>query len=178
MGQFKWNANSLTMAGLTLLGILAAASMVPYWFSWKRVSTAITETENRIAQSAQCTQDLLNVEKRARLIRNEVKDYDKLVPESQDLGPFLGQLTQEMQRVGMTDTAVRALPAVPRGKCDQLPIELRGTGNYANVMNFLVQLEAMERKSSVNRLVIDGGNSMNGQVTVDLSLAIFNTRNH
>lgn len=177
MNQSPWNANRLTMSGLAVLGLLAAASVVPYWMSWSKLSTAIRSTEEKIALSTQHSQDLLNVQKQARLIRAEVKDYDKLVPGNQDLGPFLGQLTERMQRAGMTDTAVRALAPVPRGKCDQLPIELRGAGTYADVTNFLVQLEGLERKSSVNHLIIDGGSTMNGRVTVEISLAIFNTRN-
>jgi len=171
-----WNANRITMAGLTLLGLLAAASLAPYWFSWRKLTTAIRETQEKIELTEQKTQELLRVERRSRLIRNEVKDYDKLVPDSQDLGPFLGQLTQEMQRAGMTDTAVRALAPIPRGKCDQLPIELHGAGSYPDFKNFLTRLEELERKSNVNHVMIDGDPAMDGRVTVEVSLAIFNTR--
>ncbi len=176
MDSPKWNINRLTMSGLMLVGLLALGSTVPYYFSWSKLNRNIQATQTDIEQAQQSTQELLNIERRAKLIHNEVKDYDKLVPNNQELGPFLGQLTQEMQRAGMADTSVRALAPIPRGKCDQLPIELRGAGSYQEFQSFLARLEGLDRKSSVNHLVVDGTSTLNGQVNVELSLAIYNTR--
>jgi Tfp pilus assembly protein PilO len=104
------------------------------------------------------------------------RTYDRLVPEKQNLGPFLGQLSTELDAAGMQNTAVRALTKTLLGKCEQWPIEVRGTGNFQQVRRFLRSLESLPRLSSVTRLNLETDPAMNGLVTTELTLSIYNTR--
>ena len=106
----------------------------------------------------------------------EVNNYDRLVPGNQDLGPFLAQLSRELDVAGMADITVRALPPTVLGKCQQLPIQIKGKGTYAQFHRFLTRVESFERMSSVSKLAIEADTTMNGKVLVDLTLSIYNTK--
>jgi Tfp pilus assembly protein PilO len=105
-----------------------------------------------------------------------VRNHDRLLPANQDLGPFMEQLSHELDNAGMKETTVRALPPIALGKSQQLPIEIEGTCTFEQFHDFLVRLEGLPRLSSVSKLSVEADTPMTGKVTVLLQLSIYNTK--
>lgn len=160
------------VVGFLLLGYL------PYYRQRQALRQEIVGRQDEMAAVAQQSVQLKEATRRAQLINAslQIRDYDRLVPVNKDLGTFLRQLSEELDAAGMQDTAVRALPPTALGKCQQLPIEIKGVGTFEQFHGFLVRLEHLPRMSSVSRLHIEADNAVSGKVSVELTLAIYNTK--
>ena len=120
--------------------------------------------------------ELQNLKNQVALIELVTRDFDRLVPPSQDLGPFLTQLYEQLGAAGMRDISVRNLAPIPLGRSQKLPIEVRGKGTYAQFHGFLTRLENLPRLSSVGKLSVDADTDMAGTVEVQLTLFIYNAK--
>ena len=107
----------------------------------------------------------------------QVGNHDRLLPANQDLGPFMEDLSKELDSAGMKDSStVKALASIPLGKSQQLPIEVTGRCTFSQFHDFLVRLEHLPRMSSVSHLSVEADAQMTGTVTVQLTLSIYNTK--
>ena len=180
MSAKRYSPNTrITIAGFSaiILGFLLMGYL-PYYRQCQRLEAQIAAHQGTQAEAARQSTQLKEVTRRAQLIRLAVRDYSRLVPANKDLGNFLEQLSQQLTAAGMQDTAVRALAPTALGKCEQLPIEIRGTGTYTQFREFLTHLEALPRMSSVSRLHIDSDSAGSGKLTVELTLSIYNTKSN
>lgn len=148
----------------------------PYHAEAASLGRQIAARKERIETNVQESQQLRDLTRQRRFQSLSVKNYDRLVPATQDLGNFLEQLSQELDNTGMRDTQTRALAATKLGKCQQLPIEMHGVGTFAQFHHFLERLESLPRMSSVSKLNIESDAAMTGTLTVDLTLSIYSTK--
>jgi Tfp pilus assembly protein PilO len=137
---------------------------------------AIAFTEAQIATRQQTASALASLEQKIKLIKLEVNDYDRLVSPSQDLGEFLKQLNEARDEVGLRELTISTLSLITRNKSQELPIAIRGTGTFAQFHEFLQRLETLRRMSSVKHLAIEADPSLNGKVSIELTLSIYSTR--
>jgi len=167
----------VTVSGFAILLVaFAAFSLVPYLKTVSDLKSQIASINADLQKNAQQRAQLEELKPKVQLISMQVSNYDRLVPRNQDLGSFLEQLSQELDNAGLNNTTKRALPPTILGKCQQLPIEIKGTGSYAQFHRFLKRLESLDRMSSVSRLTLESDVPMNGNVTIDLTLSIYNTK--
>lgn len=160
-------------------GILAGFLTLGYYPAWsesRQLQRDIADHQATLAEHARMADQFQDLTRRGSAIRFEVRNYDRLVPPHKDLGVFLGQLTHELEHTGMKDTAVRVLAPSALRRCEQLPIEVHGTGTFSEFHAFLTALEALPRMSSVSRLTIEADSLMNGHVNTELTLSIYNTK--
>ena len=120
--------------------------------------------------------ELQNLKGQIALLELETRDFDRLVPPNQDLGPFLTQLYEQLGAAGLCDISVRNLAPIPLGRSQKLPIEVRGRGTYAQFHQFLTRLENLPRLSSVGKLSVDAETDLAGTVEVQLTLYIYNAK--
>ncbi len=161
---------------VALIGAFVAFGLLPHFREVSRLEARIKDCDQQLSTAAAQSRELREHIKRKDFMCLEVRNYDRLVPGNQDLGPFLAQLSQELDNAGMKDITVRALAPTMLGKCQQLPIEIRGTGSFAQFHQFLVKLENLPRMSSVSKMMIESDAPMTGKVSVELTLSIYNTK--
>jgi Tfp pilus assembly protein PilO len=166
---------SLIGFGALIFGF-AAFSLLPFWRKVSGLNTEIATLQQRIAETDNQVRSLKNLQSQSQLIQREVRNYDRLVPANQDLGGFLEQLSRELDNAGMKDSKLQVLPSTTLGKCQQLPIEVRGTGTFAQFHQFLLRIEDLPRMSSVSKMTVEADAAMTGKVTVDVTLSIYNTK--
>ena len=158
-----------------VLGFLVAG-VVPFVTGMSSAKADIRSFQADIDQRRARAQELQDVKKRVALTELETRDFDRLVPPNQDLGLFLSQLYEQLGAAGMKDITARNLAPTPLVRCQQLPVEVRGKGTYAQFHDFLVRLEGLQRLSSVNRLSLTSDTDMNGNVEIQLTLCIYSAK--
>jgi Tfp pilus assembly protein PilO len=122
------------------------------------------------------TRELQDIKGQVALAELDTRDFARLVPPSQDLGPFLTQLYEQLGAAGMRDISVRNLAPTPLAHSQKLPIEVHGKGTYAQFHDFLVRLENLQRLSSVGKISVDADTDMSGNVEVQLTLFIYSAK--
>lgn len=160
--------------------VLAVAFMLlgimPYVRGMSAVQTQIGTAQRDIDSRLSARKTLDQVEKQLRLIRLQVRDFDRLLPDSQNVGDFMEKLSHERDDAGMKDSTVHSLPVITLNRCQQRPIEITGTCTYSQFDEFLKRLEKLDRKSSVSHLSVEADTAMTGKVNVSLQLSIYNTK--
>ena len=161
--------------GIIILAFIVLGYL-PYHAEAARLEREIAVRKERLDTNVQQSQQLRDLTRQRGFVSLAVKNYDRLVPATQDLGTFLEQLSQELDNTGMRDTTKRALAPTKLGKCQQLPIEMHGVGTFGQFHRFLERLESLPRMSSVSKLNIESDAAMTGTLTVDLTLSIYSTK--
>ena len=161
--------------GALALGFVLAG-VVPFVNGMVSARADIRNYQAEIDQRRAHARELQDVTKRVALIELETRDFDRLVPPNQDLGPFLTQLYEQLDASGMKDITARNLVPTPLGLSQRLPIEVRGKCTYAQFHDFLVRLEGLPRLSSVGRLNVKAETDMSGNVEVELTLFIYSAK--
>ncbi len=165
----------LTAGYATLIAAFAVFAVWPYARGMSEAHADISRLQQEIAARQDRTHQLDVIQRRLQMVELQTRNYDRLVPASQDVGSFLAELTQELAKAGMRDTSYSELQATPLGKSVRQPIEVHGRGTFAQLHEFLVRLENLQRMSSVGKLTIEADNDMSGNVTAQLTLFIYNT---
>ncbi len=158
-----------------VIGFLAAG-VVPFLTGMSSAKADIRTFQADIDQRLARAKELEDVRKQVALTELQTRDFDRLVPPNPDLGMFLSQLYQQLGAAGMKEITARNLAPTPLVRCQQLPIEVRGKGTYAQFHDFLVGLEGLQRLSSVNRLSLTADTDMNGNVEIQLTLCIYSAK--
>jgi Tfp pilus assembly protein PilO len=113
----------------------------------------------------------LEVEKlKARLER-----FDKKLPNQQELGPFIGDITQASQQAALRRLTVQPGVARRGDLFSELPISLNFEGDFLSVFSFLQQTEAMQRLTRVRSLTLKTKDTKLGTVDVQVSMNIYFT---
>lgn len=171
-GKGRWIGGGYT-AIVGTFGVLIGVALVHA----HGVEKAIGATQAEIAQREQTDVTLSGLEQKIKLIKLQVNDYDRLVSPNQDLGEFLKQLTQARDEVGLRDVTISTLAVTTRNKSQELPIEIKGTGTFAQFHEFLQRLETLPRMSSVKHLSVEAVDpTMSGKVSIELTLSIYSTK--
>ncbi len=160
---------------LLFLGFIGLA-VIPYVRTMAVTKGDVDRLDQEIADRIERGRQLDDLRHRVELVDLQTRNYDRLVPVNQDSGPFLTELTRELEAAGMHDTSYGLLPSTPLGKSQRTPVEIHGKGTFAQFHDFLVRLENLKRLSSVGKLSIDTDADMNGEVTVQITLFIYNTK--
>lgn len=147
----------------------------PCYRSYTVVKQDIADRKQQLADIQAQAVQLKESNNQISLLALQVKDYPRLVPENQDLGTFLEQLSRELSASGIKDASTRALPPAMLGKCQQLPIEIRGIGTAFSCYDFLARLERLPRMSSVSQLSMETDAALSGQVTMQLTVSIYSS---
>jgi Tfp pilus assembly protein PilO len=159
-----------------LVAAFIAVGLLPYLHGASVVNADIVASQRQIAARLEAKHQLNDVVKQVQFINMKVGNHDRLLPPVQDLGPFMEQLSHELDRAGMKEVTVRALPPITLGKSQQLPIEVSGSCTFSQFHEFLVHLEKLSRMSSVSHLSVESDTPMTGKVSVQLTLSIYNAK--
>ncbi len=154
-----------------------AIGLIPHLEKASAVEAGIASEQAEISSRVAAKRELDDITQKVQLINMQVGNHDRLLPANQDLGPFMEELSKELDSAGMKESStVRALPSVTLGKSQQLPIEVTGTCTFSQFHDFLVRLEHLPRMSSVSHLSVEADTPMTGKVAVQLTLSIYNTK--
>jgi Tfp pilus assembly protein PilO len=162
---------------LVLVAGFVAIGLIPHLRKASAVEAGIENEQREISSRLSAKRELDEITQKVQLINMQVGNHDRLLPVNQDLGPFMEDLSKELDSAGMKDSStVRALPSMTLGKSQQLPIEVTGTCTFSQFHDFLVRIEHLPRLSSVSHLSVEADTPMTGKVAVQLTLSIYNTK--
>lgn len=173
----EYNRRMFIVGGyIAIVAGFAAFGVLPYLRGAAVIQTKIQASEREINSRMEASRQLQDITKKVQFINLQVGNHDRLLPTAQDLGPFMEQLSHQLDNAGMKEITVRALPPITLGKSQQLPIEVSGTCTFAQFHEFLVHLEHLSRMSSVSHLSVEADTPMTGKVAVQLTLSIYNAK--
>lgn len=176
--QAEWCARAQWVLGLAALVIL-----VCFWALAYRPMSQKLDALNVQAQSKR--RDLSGNRSRVQVLpdvvlavndmQHHLEQFDKQVPRSPDIGPFITDITEIRHEAGLPNKW-NIEPGVPiqSDLYREWPIALKFEGNFQSVFNFIQQAEKMQRLTRIKSLKLHGSDDGKaGLVTVELSMDIY-----
>lgn len=111
----------------------------------------------------------LNVEK----LKVTLGRFDMKMPKQAELGQFFREVTQISQNTSLRGWDITHGSPSRSQLFGELPIKLKFTGEFLNVVSFLRQVEDMKRLTRVRDINIKSTNPKLGQVEVELTMNIY-----
>jgi Tfp pilus assembly protein PilO len=161
---------TVLIAGFLIAGVL------PYIRGTRAAEGDIQHLQQDIDTRLDRQRQLIEITKSVTEIKMETATLGRLLPQDQDLGSFLKELTNQFSEAGMKDISYHNLAPTPLGRSEKLPIEVKGRGTYVEFNNFLKRLEGLQRLCSVGRMVIDADADMKGDIEIQMTLYIYNSK--
>jgi Tfp pilus assembly protein PilO len=111
----------------------------------------------------------LSVEK----LKYQLGPFDMKMPKQADLGQFFREVTEISQSTRLRGWDITHGSPSRSNLFGELPIKLKFTGEFLNVVSFLRQVEDMKRLTRVRDINIKTMNAKLGHVEVELTMNIY-----
>jgi len=176
-GQILWcNRAQWAMAmGLVLCIILFyALGIRPATARLTAVVTREATQKSELQSSQMRAATLPQAEQEVEQLRRGVEEFDKKLPQDQDLPQLIGDVTQMSRRAQLTKLAWRPEPMMKRNDhFNEVPVEFTFQGDFRDVVSFLSQVENMKRVTRLRKLDVQSKDTLDGQVDVQLTMNIY-----
>ena len=163
-----------------LAGTLVVSVML-FYFVWYRPSTGhmqslrdkIQQNNQSLAASRTKAGALPTVAREVTDLRQKLAQFDRKIPQRQDLPQFLGSLEAMKQEAGIVRCSLK--PEAPRTNptYSEQTIRVDFEGTFSQVASFLARVEGMDRMTRVRRLTFKGLSPTDGTVEVQMDVSIY-----
>jgi Tfp pilus assembly protein PilO len=159
---------------LGLIGLVCLLAIRPATARLDGISGYVAKQRNELHSAQARLAALPALEKETEQLRRGVEFFDKRLPKHQDLPQLIGDVTQMSRRAALSKMAWR--PEATLRRTDQfteLPLEFTFQGDFLRVINFLSDVQDMQRLTRLRRLDVQAKDGMDGQVDVQLTMNIY-----
>ncbi len=138
-----------------------------------RVVSATDVQRREIASSRGQVILLPSLERDVVKLQARLATMERQLPRKPDMDQFMRDINRISESAALKKLTVQ--PGSPRrhDKINEMPIGLTFNGDFANVVQFLRQTEALQRLSRVRSLAIKSSSATAGGVNVDLVVSLF-----
>jgi len=116
---------------------------------------------------------------KAKLDRSMAKaiESNRRLPDNQDLfGAFLKDISNDAKLCGLEDPAFQPQRARQSGSCWEMPVQMRFSGTFSELFQFLRQARIMPRVTRVSTMNVLNDAGLVGKCKIDLVMNVFFTR--
>ncbi len=127
------------------------------------------ETNKTLTQSDQ----LPLLKERKEKLQNEVGDYDAKVPRELNLGTFQQQISDLMDKHGLTEQLIEPGEALDAEQVNCKPVNIQCKGRLEQVYNFFDSMQSLDRLVRIERVQLTNDSEYSGQVNMQATTVIF-----
>jgi Tfp pilus assembly protein PilO len=175
--QFLWcnRAQCVLTIGLVIFIALFYLAGIRPTSARLRAIAARESTQRSDLQLAELRAETLPAaELETERLQRGVEEFDSKLPHHQGLPQLIGDVTQMSHRAMLSKLAWRPEAVLKRNDhFTELPVEFTFQGDFLGVVNFLSQVESMQRVTRLRKLDVQSKDSMDGQVDVQLTMNIY-----
>jgi Tfp pilus assembly protein PilO len=126
-------------------------------------------TAKTLAQSSQ----LSTLKEQLFQIRKSVGNYQAKVPDNRDLGAFLQQITDLMNRHDLKDQLIQPGDELKTEGFNCITVNMRGTGSFKQIFAFFESLQALDRLVRIQHVELLNDSDFSGNVTINADTVIY-----
>jgi Tfp pilus assembly protein PilO len=98
--------------------------------------------------------------------RSSVGDYRTKVPANRNLGDFLQQITNLMNKHDLTEQLIQPGQQFKAEQFNCIPVNMRGTGSFKQIFEFFRSLQTLDRLVRIQRVELLNDSDFGGTVTI------------
>lgn len=163
----------IALGTITVAAVFAAGVVAPHMRNMKSVQQGISNTQADL--------DLLSSRvQRARKVFEAVQDkeqalasFDAAIPDRVQLGEFLEEVDRLAQDAGVKDKYVTPSDAIVQKDLGCLPIQIRFSGEFASVYEFLDKVEKLPRVARIQRFELRADDESPNVLVSSMTLHVY-----
>ena len=102
--------------------------------------------------------------------------YDRRLPDRQELGQFLKDVSTTARVAGLESTAIEPQRVAPGELYLQAPFSMKFNGKFDQLVRFMGQAKAMTRLTHIRSMTVRNDSDLSGRCNVDMVMTIYFTR--
>jgi len=161
---------------LSLAGI-AVVYMTMVWLPGRK---AILEMQSEIdtkrafvTQSVGQSAALLNIQKELDRTKTVVRQWEDAAPKKKDLAKLFGTIDTMAKDAHLAVSRFDPQPMAVHEKVNEIPLAIKCTGSFAEIFDFIRNVEALPVALWVESMRIDGASQNGKTIGCEISLVIF-----
>jgi Tfp pilus assembly protein PilO len=165
-------------AGVAIVVGFVALVFVPQQGRLQSLRSDITAQKQRLETASQEVAVVPTLMEEIEAMQARYNDFDRQLPRKQDLGEFLGTISETVAQKGLTGQLTEPGNPVRGDLFHTLPINMRFRGDYLSTGSFLKDLQSMERLTRIQRLQIARDvrtEDPNGPLDIEMQINIYFT---
>lgn len=168
MAKFNDNQRVLITAGAGVaLSLLACGGVYWAYGEVEKVQQQITQKRQEISVAEGKIKQIAQLEKDVIVLRENVGEYIKILPEERELTEFLRTITQFRQQSGVTIQSVQDQKGVSKGKFSLFKYNIKFRGTVWQFMKFLNCFESDERFLRIATFKLSSGARGNSEAGIE-----------
>jgi len=139
----------------------------------KAVEQAKAAQTFAIAKASAESKQLPILEEQLLKLKVKVANYEENVPVQRDLGEFLRQIADLMNRHNLKEQVVAPAKEIKADELKCIPIDLRCKGKLAQIFEFYKQLQRLGRLIRIERMELVNDSDFSGEVSMQTKAVIY-----
>ena len=162
----------LALAGMMVCGFLLLRHR-PLSAQMKSVEQARTVQMVAIAKASARSRQLPVFREQLLKFRNTVGNYEAKVTDNRDLGAFMQQITNLMNKHRLTEQFMRPGEEIEAEQFNCIPINMRCRGSLKNLFGFFESLRGLDRLVRIEHVDLVNESDFSGDVTMSADTVIY-----
>ncbi|MBI1367440.1 MAG: type 4a pilus biogenesis protein PilO [Planctomycetes bacterium] len=161
----KW----LTIGMVTLIAAFVGLGWYPLRRDIQRLRAQIAQTQQSILGAEGKADDLTELDRTVKQIRQEIASTSKVIPEQGELANLIRELSTTMEASHLTDPSIATDATVLGANYATMPIRVSFKGKSADAFDFIRKIDHMSRLVQVTNLDFHGQNG-EGLINAEMKL--------
>jgi len=135
----------------------------------KAKAAQTSATARALAQNSR----LSTLKEQLSKLSSSVGDYQAKLPANRDLGTFLQQVTNLMNRHNLTEQLIQPGEELKSERFSCIPVNMRGKGTLEQVFDFFGSLQALDRFVRIQHVELLNDADFGGNVTINAETVVY-----
>ncbi len=146
---------------------------IPMQKSIAEVRKQLTQQRSEVLELGKLESEVIRLERRIEAVRTTIDTWHEHAPTEQETATFIGVVSQLAQQAGARVERISPRTAVAMSTLRQHPADLTVEGDFAQIAEFLHQLEQRPETIWITRLNLIASGETGANVLCELSFTVF-----
>ncbi|MCG3179282.1 MAG: hypothetical protein BIFFINMI_01616 [Phycisphaerae bacterium] len=142
----------------------------------KRLHQERDEAVQSLDRDKEKAKELAKLRGDVRQMEDRLSFFDQRLPDQQELGEFLRDVSRYAQFAGLKQATFQPRNVSQSELHLEMPIDMKFTGRFLSLCNFLRQTKSMTRLTHVQTLTVSNDKDLKGDCGIELVMTIYFTR--
>ena len=126
-----------------------------------------------VAKASAESEQLPALKEQLRELQKAIANYEVNIPLRKDLGAFLQQIANLMNRHNLEEQLIRPGSEIKTGKLNCIPIDMKCKGKLTQIFEFYKSLQGLDRLVRIEQIKLSNDSDFSGEVSMQTKVGIY-----
>ncbi|GJM26592.1 MAG: hypothetical protein DHS20C16_30070 [Phycisphaerae bacterium] len=163
----------IALGTIAFAAVFAAGVVAPHMRYMKSVKQGVASVQADLGLLGSRIDRARRVFESTRDKQKALESFDAAIPDRVQLGEFLEAVDRLAQEAGVADKNVTPSEAIVQEDLGCLPIQIRFTGKFASVYEFLDKVERLPRVARIHHLELSADDDVPDELVSTMTLHVY-----